>query len=73
MPEIHPLKRWLFDNQMTAADFAARIGVSPAAVSQWIQRHRSPSLEMAIKVRDATNGAVRVEDMSVRASTEPTV
>lgn len=68
MPEIHPLKRWLFDNQVKASDFAARIGVSPAAISQWVNRQRSPSLETAIKIRDNTGGAVQVDDLLVSAS-----
>ena len=63
MADIHPLNRWLIEHKMTARTFAAQLGVSGAAVSQWINRHRSPGLEMAFRIQDATDGAVRARDM----------
>jgi DNA-binding transcriptional regulator YdaS (Cro superfamily) len=63
MSEIHPLRRWLFDHQMTGLAFAEKVGVSGAAVSQWVNGVRVPSLDLAIKIEDATGGAVKARDM----------
>jgi transcriptional regulator with XRE-family HTH domain len=63
MSKIHPLRLWLIEHKMTARTFAAQLGVSGGAVSQWIHRQRSPGLEMAFRIQDATDGAVRARDM----------
>lgn len=39
-------------------DFAKCIGISPAYLSQILAGSRTPSLEIAIAIEDATRGAV---------------
>lgn len=39
------------------------IGVSPAAVNQWISGHRPIPAERCPAIERATNGAVRCEDL----------
>jgi hypothetical protein len=59
---IHPLRRWLFENQLTLAAFGAQIGVVQSALSEWMTRKKYPSPAMMLKVRSATDGAVQPND-----------
>lgn len=58
---IHPLKRWLFDRQETAAAFAERMGVAQSHLSGILARKKQPSLALAIRLSQATSGKVPVE------------
>ena len=62
--QIHPLRRWLFDQQRSARKFAAQIGVTHAAISRWLNYHNSPTMDSMVKVRDATAGAVQPNDFA---------
>lgn len=50
----------LVGSQAMLADL---IGVSPAAVNQWISGHRPIPAERCPAIERATNGAVRCEDL----------
>lgn len=43
------------------ADFARRIGVSAAQLSQYLSRYRRPSYELMLKIEQETGGAVTVQ------------
>ena len=45
------------------AILAHRIGVSPAAVNQWISGHRPVPLERCVAIELATNGQVTRQDL----------
>jgi transcriptional regulator with XRE-family HTH domain len=55
---IHPLRRWLFENQETAAAFAKRAGLSPGSLSEMLQGKRRPHLDTLDKITAATNGEI---------------
>jgi transcriptional regulator with XRE-family HTH domain len=52
------LKDYLSRAGMKQEAFALRVGVTQATVSKLIARTMTPSLELALKIEDATGGAV---------------
>lgn len=46
--------------------FADRIGVDRSTIRKIVYRQRQPSLELAVTISLATNGAVKPEDMILR-------
>lgn len=59
---IHPLRRWLFENQETLADFGLRAEMSPSHLSEIINGKKSPSLQSINKITAATGGKLRAND-----------
>jgi len=59
---IHPLRRWLFENQQRIADLGAAIGVSQGNISEWMTGKKMPSWQAMVKVAEATGGAVQPND-----------
>jgi transcriptional regulator with XRE-family HTH domain len=57
-PPIHPLRRWLFDRQETAAEFAKRVDVSEAYLSEIMRGKKRPSLDLIDKISSATSGEI---------------
>lgn len=43
--------------------FASEIGVSQATVNHWLKGIRKPKAEWAIKIENATNGAIKREQI----------
>lgn len=62
MSTIHPLARWLFEQQERPSNFAKRIGVAPSHMSRVLRRLKMPSMQFMAKVEAATEGAVRPND-----------
>lgn len=60
--QIHPLKRWLFEQQETALAFSARAGVSQSYLSEVLSGDKRPSLAAIDKITRATNGAITAND-----------
>lgn len=64
----------------TQRDFARLLGVSDVVVSQWLKALRTPSLDMAVRIRQHTGiteeswllTTLSVTDESVAASTAET-
>lgn len=52
------LPEYLTKSGLKQAAFAQRIGVTQATVSKLIARTMLPGLELAVKIEDATGGAV---------------
>ena len=61
------LQDHLKDTNQTVADFAARIGEPENTIRKIVYRQRQPSLPLAVKITDATGGAVTAADMVVQA------
>jgi transcriptional regulator with XRE-family HTH domain len=57
---MEKLKAWITDNNLTQREFAAMVGLSPTAVHQLLRGRNAPSVVAAIKIDDATGGAVPV-------------
>lgn len=47
------------------SDFAARIGEAENTIKKIAYRQRQPSLPLAVKISEATGGAVREPDMVI--------
>jgi len=62
MKPIHPLRRWLFENQETLAVFAARLSTSQGFISDWLTGKKLPSGDMMGRVAIATKNAVTPND-----------
>jgi DNA-binding transcriptional regulator YdaS (Cro superfamily) len=54
------LPEWLRKHNESQTAFAARAGVSDAAVSGWVAGKHCPDIESASRVERATDGAVPV-------------
>lgn len=59
---IHPLRRWLFDHQMTIDQFAMKSGVDIGTLSRIMNRRIAASPGAIDKIIKATRRAVTVED-----------
>lgn len=60
--QIHPLRRWLFENQETASAFSARIGIAESYLSEIIRDRKRPTLDVIDKITKATKRAVTAND-----------
>jgi len=59
---IHPLRRWLFEHQETATQFASRAGLAQGYLSQIIAGKKRPTLDMIDKITKATDRAITAND-----------
>lgn len=59
---IHPLKRWLFEREMTPTAFAGRYGFSNSTISEIVSRKKTPSLAMVARLCAATGGDLTAND-----------
>lgn len=57
------LKQYLSDTQTPQAAFAARVGVDQTTISRIARKRVAPSLELALRIKEATSGAVQPEDL----------
>jgi predicted transcriptional regulator len=57
-PQIHPLRRWLFENQITQVEFAIATGISQSYLSDLIVGRKRPSLDVVEVIARATSGAI---------------
>ena len=55
------LRRWLADNGITATSAAKDLGISKQHMSNIVNGHSSPSLDLAVSIEKLTGGAVTVE------------
>jgi len=60
---IHPLRRWLFERQMTLDVFAVKSGICKSMLSEIMTRKKMPSAQAMLKIRKATRGVVTPNDL----------
>jgi len=53
------LARWLVRGRLTQVEAADQIGVSRVQLNQYLQGARRPSLDVAIRIEDATGISIR--------------
>lgn len=53
------LERWILRGRLTQGEAAAQIGVSRVKLNQYLNAEAKPSLEMAIRIEDATGISIR--------------
>lgn len=59
------LKDYLTENEISVVEFAAKMNVHYNTIYYIINGRRNPSHKMAYKIQEATNGAVKMEDMTL--------
>lgn len=59
---IHPLRRWLFENQLTASEFSKRTGIAEGYLSEIMRGKKRPTLGMIDKISAATRRALSAND-----------
>lgn len=59
----HKLKSYLKERRIPYRDFAEKIGLSAASVSDIINGHQTPSLLVAWNIEQATNRKVKMQDL----------
>ncbi len=42
----------LYDRKMTQTELAAQLGVTQAAVSEWVREKKRPTIETCVKIAD---------------------
>jgi len=57
------LKRYLFEKTLPVKQFAKRLGVSASLIYHIINRQRTPSPALAIKIEELTEGLVTKEEL----------
>ena len=55
------LRAYLDQQQITQAEFAKKVGVPAAMISQWASGSRRPSIRYAVAIQKATKGKIKVE------------
>lgn len=63
---MHPLKRWMDDNEKTQVWVAQYLGVSQPSVSHVLSGKGAFSPEVALKAVRMTKGAVRLEQLVLK-------
>lgn len=57
------LKSYLKRHQLSQGSLAAKLGVSPGLVWQWLNGRTRITGNMAVRIEDATNGEVTRKDL----------
>lgn len=64
METKHPLTKWRTENNLTQGELAAEVEVTRWMINRIELRERRPSLTLATKIRNFTNGAVSLDDLA---------
>jgi len=56
------LSTYLSEHDLSASDFAARMGVPVSTITRWAKGERTPGIDMAHRICEATSGAVTASD-----------
>lgn len=56
------LLEFLIENDISQKDFAERINVSQSSISRYLTGEVTPTVLVAVKIKDETGGAVTCED-----------
>jgi plasmid maintenance system antidote protein VapI len=65
MNQLHPLKTWI-DRNTSQAQFARDVGCSESHISDVLKGKKRVSLDLAIKMSEATGRAVSVDAIASR-------
>lgn len=57
------LKEYLETTRITQTDLARTVGVFRGTIHNIVTGRKAPSIELALKIQDATDGAVTVRDL----------
>lgn len=65
----HPLRTWRKAHGVTLTTLAEKLGVRPSHLSG-IENGKNPSMALAARIREATDGEIRADDLLPREVTE---
>lgn len=57
------MKAYLFKYDLPVKQFASDLGISTSYLYQLLRKERKPSLELALKIEQYTNGEVSVQEL----------
>jgi len=60
---MHPLKMYLFINQIKQVDFAKELGISKVFLSRMLKYESFPSQKTAMKIVELTNEKITMNDL----------
>jgi len=60
---MHPLKMYLFINQIKQVDFAKKLGISKVYLSRILKYENFPSQKIAMKIIELTNEKITMNDL----------
>jgi len=56
------LEQYLKENDLKPVAFATSIGVAPSTITRILRGERSPGLDLMLKIKTGTGGAVSADD-----------
>lgn len=56
------LLNYMYDNKITGKAIAEKAGVSQAQISKYVHGESSPRIHIAFKIKEATNGHIKLID-----------
>lgn len=65
------LRQWIFLSGMTRQEFAELVGVTKNTIDRLCARITQPSLDLAIRIENVTEGLVRPRNLVSKSRMEP--
>lgn len=62
----HPLRVWMFNNRLSAAEFADMCDMHGSQITQYINWRKRPSLTTIDRFTEVTKGAITANDFPIR-------
>lgn len=56
------LLNYMYDNKISGKDMAVKIGTSQAQLSKYVNGYSSPRIHIAFRIKEATNGHIKLID-----------
>ena len=60
------LKKFLQTTNISIAKFAENTGINPNTLQTYVHQTSEPTVTNAIKIIDATHGAVKLQDLKIK-------
>lgn len=56
------LLNYMYDKRITGKEISSKAGISQAQISKYVHGESSPRIHVAFKIKDATNGHIKLVD-----------
>jgi transcriptional regulator with XRE-family HTH domain len=60
------IKTFLYIKNLTQAEFAKAVGISPYALCNYIAKRRTPTLDIATRIFQASHGMITFKDLNFK-------
>ena len=67
--QIMTLKEWIYQERLTQDEFAKLVGVSRRTICSILGGIWMPSLSLALRIEERTNGEVTMRDLATKKET----